>query len=180
MATRIHNFSYSGGTGLLTFVPCTGSEVACKVYIKAIRADVNTYGDSGVYVRPEIKLSSKTANNAATMPRAYWRSLVQGSTTKTTMNVNLTGGCNSISQEWFSNAINNQQAAYTDANAATFIELIERIPYSGTGFMAFVAPPSSWIYYNIPEYFYLRPNDTLTMEGYTGTFHIELMAISET
>lgn len=158
MATRIHNFSYSGSTGLLQFVPCIGDEKACKVYIKSIVAYPGTgpYADDGL-VTYRLRLLTKSANNLAELTRAYYES-TSGEY------VTLAGGCTSIS------------------SITTIISPFPFQLYSGVGFKFYDGTNSTYRIqksWNVPEYFYMKPGDTLTFNGYTGTFHIELMAISE-
>ncbi len=157
MATRIHNFSYSGSTGLLQFVPCIGDEKACKVYIKSIVAypGFSPFDDGRVTYR--LRLLTKSANNLAELTRAYYESSAGEYVT-------LAGGCTSIS------------SITTVRSPPPFLL------YSGVGCVFFDGTNPEYRIqktWNVPEYFYMKPGDTLTFNGYTGTFHIELMAISE-
>lgn len=179
MASRIHNFSYSGGTGALTFVPCTGTEVACKVYIKSIRATVN-YSAATNFEGTEFSvgnalvnllLSTKSANNSSNLTRASWIGSAPNSTTsQNTVEISLTGGCTSIV---LSHSLANPPVSWQQWTQRLF---------SGVGTENWYANSSSFGYvqWNVPEYFYMKPGETLTLSGYVGTFHIELMAISET
>lgn len=152
MATRIHNFSYSGSTGLLTFVPCTGTEKACKVYVKHIKASVfvNEAGyNNQTFSNPksiEFSLNSKAANGTTILKRGWYRCVNASEISAgSKVDVDLVPSCNGA-------------------------EVYETPIFdTGTGVKSVF----------MPEYFYLKPNDTLTMAGYTGTFHIELMGISE-
>jgi hypothetical protein len=172
MATRIHNFSYSGGTGLLTFVPCTGSEVACKVYIKSLVAQINTSGE--VRSVRQITLSTKSANTTQSLIRAHWSSQIYGTSGlgNSLTTLNLVGGCTNTTADW------KGTETVTEVTGAGLWPVLEKVTWSGKGDEQWINV--GWIRYHIPEYFYMRPNDTLTLEGYTSTFHIELMAISET
>lgn len=167
MATRIHNFSYSGTTGLLQFVPCVGDEKACKLYIKSIAAPINV---SGQRIIRQITLSTKSADNSLSLMRAHWSSSFYGGSAGITT-INMAGGCTQVVADWRG----------TESQTETFGEGywpgFEKTLWSGKGEEQW--DPVGWLRYNIPEYFYMKPGDTLTLNGYTGTFHIELMAISE-
>lgn len=169
MATRIHNFSYSGTTGLLAFVPCTGSEVACKVYIKSLVAPMNV---SGYRILRQITLSTKSANTTQSLIRAHWSSSFYGTSDDAGLvTINLAGGCTEVVADW------KGTESLSETVGAGYWSTFSKMLWSGKGEEQW--NNVGWMRYNIPEYFYMRPNDTLTLEGYTGTFHIELMAISE-
>lgn len=171
MASRIHNFSYSGSTGALTFVPCTGTEVACKVYIKSIVTDVSMIGSDGSNrYYGSLILSTKSSDNTKNLQRASFNTEKIGG--GFSYSVTLAGGCTS---QVISNAI------LTPTSASPKIGLPNISIYSGVGYA--VASVDSGIEHsawNVPEYFYMKPGETLTLSGYVGTFHIELMGISET
>lgn len=182
MATRIHNFSYSGTTGLLQFVPCTGDEKACKVYIKSILANLDI--SSSTRIERKITLSTKAANNTTSLTKAYWLSWFLGNTTTNVAAISLSGSCTALSSDW--KLLNQYQPdGYTTSSNMEALEQagsgywpsFEKITWSGKGFEQWLG--IGWIRHDIPEYFYMKPGDTLTFAGYTGTFHIELMAISE-
>lgn len=144
MATRIHNFSYSGSTGLLTFVPCTGTEKACKVYVKHIKASL-IYDPSMGPGSITFSLNSKAANGTTILPRGWYLREHAVGVQAYAIDVDMVPSCNGA-------------------------EVYESTVYSNSGITTT---------FFMPEYFYLKPNDTLTMAGYSSTFHIELMGISE-
>jgi len=145
MATRIHNFSYSGSTGLLTFVPCTGTEKACKVYVKHIKASL-IYNPSMGPGSIGLTLNSKAADGTTILPRGWWLREHTPGVSAYTIDIDVVPSCNGA-------------------------EVYRRTDYLASD----IIPTTVFM----PEYFYLKPNDTLTMAGYSGTFHIELMGISE-
>lgn len=169
MATRIHNFSYSGSTGLLAFVPCTGSEVACKVYIKSLVAQIDTSGEARL--TRQITLSTKSADSSKSLMRAHWTSSIYGTSSPSNLTtINMAGGCTSTTADW-------SVGIQIERDGASFWPEFSKVIWSGKGEEQWLI--IGWLRYNIPEYFYMRPSDTLALDGYTGTFHIELMAISE-
>jgi hypothetical protein len=129
--------------------------VACKVYIKSIVAYPDPFESNGTYTY-RLRLLTKSANNLAELTRAYYE-------TSSQEYVTLAGGCTSIS------------------SITTLRSPLPLLLYSGVGFVVYDSNSSDRIQksWNVPEYFYMKPGDTLTLNGYTGTFHIELMAISE-
>lgn len=168
MATRIHNFSYSGSTGLLQFIPCVGDEKACKVYIKSIAAPMSVSGSQRI-IR-QITLSTKSADNSKSLMRAHWSSSLYGWSAGITT-IYMAGGCTQVVADW--KGTESQPESIGDGYWSGF----EKTLWSGKGEEQWVNV--GWLRYNIPEYFYMKPGDTLTLAGHTGTFHIELMAISE-
>lgn len=183
MATRIHNFSYSGGTGLLQFVPCIGNEKACKVYIKTLRFNINT--SLAARIERTVTLSTKAADSTTSLMKAYWTGFFKGNSDIPTTSVTLAGGCAAYVADW-KLAVQYVAGGYSvDTNlealeneGAGWWPIISRVIWSGKGYEQWLGV--GWIRHEIPEYFYMKPNETLTFEGYTGIFHIELMAISET
>jgi hypothetical protein len=172
MATRIHNFSYSGSTGLLQFVPCTGDEKACKVYIKSIAATVGvTESEVTIYSYGGLSLSTKSADNQRSLPRATYNFIT---TDDRAPSVTLIGGCTS---QVISNVIDNQTNPSFNFGSSPPIDMFSGVGYIVEGNTN--GGKIKHIAWNVPEYFYMKPGDTLTFNGYSGTFHIELMAISE-
>lgn len=162
MASRIHNFSYSGPTGLLTFTPCLVTEVACKVYIKALSAKM--FSTSAV---SSLKLVTKSSSGE-NLPRAFWyaKGPMIG---QSIFDIYLVGGCSTT-------MIDYQNSGVTDTQYGWWQEL-SQFTYSGTGTENW--PTVRSVKWHVPEYFYLKPNDTLTVIGFQDNFSIDLMAISE-
>lgn len=173
MATRIHNFSYSGGNGALSIIPCINDEQACKIYIKSIVAKIAI---NGARLIRGVTLSTKAADNSTPLIRAHWTSRIYGSSTNFAT-INLAGGCTAVVADWKTADEINGRLTSSEVEGGELWPVFEKVVYSGKGYEQWL--PFGWVRHDIPEYFYVKRGDFLFFNGYTGDFHIELMLISE-
>jgi len=172
MATRLHNFSYKGTNGTLTFVPCTGAEEVCKVYIKVISASVQpgTYDPLGLgstaITSPSvtIKLNTLAPDNTTELQRAF----ISFETDRTDIG---------LDNKQYSATLNGSCSVSEVIGVGTGKTTYPDLRPSSVGYPAKAGTfTTTW---HVPEYIYLKKNDVLKLTGFTGTFFIELMAISE-